>query len=109
MTQTTHSTAQAALLLTDHLKEYAQFLEVKEKVSVLLEELRQSGRIVKYRIQDRKDVSLYVVVDMATDVPKEVRRAVMWELSDLGIGTGVLVDAFTQTVNDEVQSAQDDR
>jgi len=106
---TQSSTAQAAHLLSNHLRDYAQFLEVKAQVSVLLEALEQSGRIVKYRVQDRKDASLYVVVDMAVDVPKEERRAVMWELSDLGIGTGVLVDAFTQTVDDEPHGTQDDR
>ena len=105
---TQSSTAQAAHLLSNHLREYTQFLEVKAQVQDKLEALEQSGRIVKYRVQDRKDASLYVVVDMAVDVAKAERRAVMWELRDLSADTGVLVDAFTQTVDDGPQSPQDD-
>ena len=109
MTQSTHSsTAQAAHLLSDHLRDYAQFLEVKAQVLEKLATLEGEGRIVKARVQDRKDASLYVVVDMGVDVPKEERRAVMWTLRDLST-EGVLVDAFSQTVDDGPQPAQDDR
>ena len=106
---TQSSTVQAAHLLSDHLRDYAQFLEVKTQVLELLSKLEMEGRILKARMQDRKDASLYVVMDMASDTPKDERRAVMWELRDLST-SGVLVDAFTRTVDEEgAQNAQDAR
>jgi|GEM_PF-2257449 len=105
---TPSSTAQAAKALSDHLSEYAQFLEVKEKVHRKLEELQQSERILHYTVQERRDAVLLVLMFIPVDLPREVEYGLMSELRDFSGETGVLVDAFVRTVDDSLQSAQDD-
>ena len=100
MTQITHSTAQAAHLLSDHLREYAQFLEVKAQVQDKLEALEQSGRILRYTMQEKRDAVLLVLMFIPADLPRTVEYDLMSELRDLSGDTGVLVDAFVRTVDD---------
>lgn len=106
---TQSSTAQAAHLLSDHLRDYAQFLEVKAQVHSKLEALEQSGRILRYTVQERPDAVLLVLMFVPSDSPRAAQYELMWELRDLSAETGVLVDAFVRTVDDGPESPQDAR
>jgi len=106
---TQSSTAQAAHLLSDHLRDYAQFLEVKAQVQDKLEALEHSGRILRYTVQEKRDAVLLVLMFVPSDSPRATQYELMWELRDLSAETGVLVDAFVRTVDDGPESPQDDR
>jgi hypothetical protein len=88
------SPIETAHLFSEHLKKFAQFLEVKEKVLAKLEELHSSGRIEKYTHHDRADSVLHVLMTVPYEVYRTTRSDVMWEVRDLGLNTSVLVDAF---------------
>ena len=103
------STAQAAHLLSDHLRDYAQFLEVKAQVQDKLEALEHSGRILRYTVQDKHDAVLLVLMFIPADLPRMIEYDLMSELRDLSGDTGVLVDAFVRSVDDDPESPQDDR
>ena len=101
MTQSnSSSTAQAAHLISDHLRNYAQFLEVKAQVQDKLEALEHSGRILRYTVQERHDAVLLVLMFVPSETPRAAEYELMWELRDLSAETGVLVDAFVRTVDD---------
>ncbi len=101
MTAPTHSsTAQAAHLLSDHLRDYAQFLEVKAQVLEKLATLEGEGRILNYTVQERPDAVLLVLMFIPADLPRTVEYDLMSELRNLSGDTGVLVDAFVRTVDD---------
>ena len=104
---TQSSTAQAAHLLSNHLREYTQFLEVKAQVQDKLEALEQSGRILRYTVQEKHDAVLLVLMFSPVNLPRTIEYDLMSELRDLSGDTGVLVDAFVRTVDDTpVSSAQ---
>lgn len=108
MTAPTYSnTAQVAHLLSDHLKNYAQFLEVKARVQNKLEELQAQGRILGSLIQDRSKTTLYVRMMVSDTTPRAERADLMWSVSDLGLDTGILIDAFVRRVDSETVTSQD--
>lgn len=108
MTIPTYSNKDVLKLVSDHLKEYTKFLEVKNLVIDKLESFKKSGRIVRYKAHDNGFNSLLVIIWVPLGTPRDVESAVMWEVSDLGLDTGVLVDAFTRDMEgleDELQGS----
>jgi hypothetical protein len=108
MTAPTYSKKDVFQLVSDHLKEYTTFLEVKSLVMDKLEALKESGRIVRYKAHDNGSNSLLVTMWVPLGTPRDVESAVMWEVSDFGLDTGILVDAFTRDMEgleDEPQGA----
>jgi hypothetical protein len=98
MTSPTYSNKDVFQLVSDHLKEYTKFLEVKSLVMDKLEVLKESGRIIRYKAHDNDSNSLLVNMWVPLGTPRDTRHVIMWEVSDLGLDTGVLVDAFVRTM-----------
>jgi hypothetical protein len=101
------SPTQTAQVLSNHLREFAQFLEVKAQVLEKLEALEREGRILEFLTQDQSPTTLIVRMFVPSSVSRADRGELMWEVSDLGLNTEILVDAFVRVMYEEPNGVQD--